>query len=97
MTLKEYIGGNPLRYEKSPMTQYDETIFQLYECLDAIGFAGRMGYKDRALLKAWLAQIGLPMKLALVQHMSSLDILNTHQTIQPRKYYDSIQSILYSH
>ena len=62
MTLKEYIDGHPLRYEKSPMSQYDETIFQLYECLDAIGFSGRMGYKDRALLKAWLTQIGLPMK-----------------------------------
>ena len=62
VSLQEYIENNPVSHVSSPISQYDETIFQLYECLDAIGFAGKMGYKDRALLKSWLSQIGLPMK-----------------------------------
>ena len=57
-TLKEYIEQNPLNHSSDPMKQYDETIFNLYECLDEIGFQGQMGYKDRRLLKSWLSTTG---------------------------------------
>jgi len=57
-TLKEYIEQNPLNHSSDPMKQYDETIFNLYECLDKIGFQGQMGYKDRRLLKSWLSTTG---------------------------------------
>ena len=58
MTLQEYIEQNPLKPLKGSMEKYDETIYQLYTCLDAIGFQGQMGYKDRALLREWLSTIG---------------------------------------
>ena len=62
MTLQEYIEKNPLKPLKGAMEKYDETIWNLYNCLDEIGFQGKMGYKDRALLREWLATIGEPMK-----------------------------------
>jgi len=58
MTLKEYIENNPLKPLKGPMEKYAETMTALYTCLDEIGFKGQMGYKDRALLREWLATIG---------------------------------------
>lgn len=61
MTLQQYIKNNPVAFTNNPMMQYEETLWHLYNCLDAIGFEGRMGYKDRALLREWLVQIGLPM------------------------------------
>ena len=62
ITLREYIEKNTLTPIASPIRQYDETNYQLYDLLDAIGFAGKMGYNDRALIREWLSQIGLPMK-----------------------------------
>ena len=62
MTLKEYIDNTGIEPVQSSIRQYDETNFQLYEALDTIGFAGKMGYNDRALLAEWLTQVGLPIK-----------------------------------
>ena len=68
LKLKEYIEQNPLKPLRDPMEKYAETMSALYTCLDEIGFQGQMGYKDRALLREWLATIGEPMK-EIEQHV----------------------------
>ena len=65
MAVKEYIEKNPLQNTGlKHLRLMDEAYWQLFELLDAVGYSGRMGYKDRELVRQWITCLGVPYEEA---------------------------------